>query len=165
MSFSSLSSLQKLVPNLLRDAKLPPAQELVLLALFVAYIVLPVKMPAQIAISLGSPLGLLAILSVALFLFMYTHPVLGIVYLFVAYEMITRSGMPPLDVRDIGAQYAPIYTPQPVREVPRESPLLISQEPTLEETVIGNMEPIQTSTFFETSFKPMSENIHSAYAV
>jgi hypothetical protein len=166
MAFPELNSLRKYLPSSLQSAKVPPTQELILLALFVAYIVFPVKMPHYLAAAVESPLGLLSILAVTLFLFMYTHPLLGIVYLFVAYELLNRSGGARLpDVRDLNAQYTPIHTPQPIRAPEPPSPLLMEQGATLEENVIQKMAPAESGGFVDTSFKPMSENIHSAFMV
>ena len=168
MVIPGLSSLKKFVPAALLGAKAPPPQELLLLALFAAYIVFPVKMPVGAANAVGSPLGLLAIVGAALFLFAYTHPLLGVVYLFVAYELIRRSGARLPDVRAIDAQYAPIETPQPVREVPAQSPLLVSRDPTLEEDIVQKMAPLGgggPAEFFDTPFKPMAEDIHSAFSI
>ena len=168
MTLSLPGPIRKLLPDGLRGAKMPPPQELALLALFVAYIVFPVKMPAGAARAVGSPLGLLSIVCVTLFLFAYTHPDLGVVYLFVAYELIRRSGAGLPDVRALDAQYAPIPTPQQARAPIVQSPLLVDRDATLEEDIIQKMAPVGgpgVGAFLDTPFKPMLENIHSALSV
>jgi hypothetical protein len=65
--------------------------DIVLLIVFVIYIILPIQTPSSVAILINSPLGMLSIFEITLALFLYTNPILAVVYIFVAYELLRRS--------------------------------------------------------------------------
>jgi hypothetical protein len=65
--------------------------EIFLFILFVVYIVFSIPTPNVIVPFIDSPLGLGAILIITLYLFLYTTPILGILSIFVAYELLRRS--------------------------------------------------------------------------
>lgn len=65
--------------------------ELTTLVVFIIYLILPMKTPTSVSYWLNKPVGILAIFVITVYLFMYTHPVLGVLYLFVAYELLRRS--------------------------------------------------------------------------
>ena len=65
--------------------------ELLLFIVFVIYIVLPIQTPVAMVGYVDSPLGYLTMFAITIYLFNYTTPLLGIVYIFVAHQLITRS--------------------------------------------------------------------------
>jgi hypothetical protein len=66
--------------------------EITTLVIFVIYLILPMKTPSMVSQWLNKPVGILAIFVITIYLFMYAHPALGVLYLFVAYELLRRSG-------------------------------------------------------------------------
>ena len=66
--------------------------EITTLVIFVIYLILPMKTPSMVSQWLNKPVGILAIFVITVYLFMYAHPALGVLYLFVAYELLRRSG-------------------------------------------------------------------------
>ena len=65
--------------------------DLLLAVIFIIYLVLPIHTPeylAQINISIGASLFFL---TVTILLFMYTNPIIAILYIFVVYEIVRRS--------------------------------------------------------------------------
>jgi hypothetical protein len=66
--------------------------EITALVIFVVYLVFPFKTPLSLTVLINSPLGILAMIVITVALFMYSHPALGVLYLFVAYEMLRRAG-------------------------------------------------------------------------
>jgi len=66
--------------------------EITTLVIFVIYLILPMKTPSMVSQWLNKPVGILAIIVVTVYLFLYAHPALGVLYLFVAYELLRRSG-------------------------------------------------------------------------
>ena len=62
------------------------------LVIFIIYLIIPFKTPRTVSHWVNSSAGILGILVVTTYLFMYAHPALGILYLFVAYELLRRSG-------------------------------------------------------------------------
>jgi cytoskeletal protein RodZ len=65
--------------------------EFVILATFVIYLVFPIQTPSFLHDSIVSPIGLIVIFMVAVVLFVYTSPILAILYIFVAYELLRRN--------------------------------------------------------------------------
>lgn len=65
--------------------------ELLLTVLIVLYIVLNVPTPNIIASYVDTPLGNIAVVVIALSLFMHSHAVVGVLGLFAAYVLIRRS--------------------------------------------------------------------------
>lgn len=65
--------------------------ELLLFIVFVVYIVLPIQTPDIMVDYVDTPLGYLTMFVITVYLFNYTTPLLGILYIFVAYELITRT--------------------------------------------------------------------------
>lgn len=65
--------------------------DLLLAVIFIIYLVLPIRTPeylAQSNISIGASLFFL---TVTVLLFMYTNPIIAILYIFVVYEIVRRS--------------------------------------------------------------------------
>ena len=68
--------------------------ELIVLAMFVLYIALPLKTPYYLAPYINL-LGYVIGLIVTIYLVLYSHPILAIVSVFVAYELMRRSYLKP----------------------------------------------------------------------
>lgn len=67
--------------------------ELVLSALFVIYLVMDFKMPESVATLIDTPIGKIVVGLIALLLFGYSNPVLGVLALLVGYQMIRRASV------------------------------------------------------------------------
>ena len=144
------------------------ALEIIIFVIFFVYLVFDIQMPIVINQYIDSPLGVVVVLVLALCVFLYTNPILGILSIFVAYEIIRRSSFAPK------IQYkAPIRIQ---REQPQISQMdfglnkkpTFTHESTVEEEVISKMAPLATdapTAFVDTSFKPIAENTHNATAI
>jgi len=133
--------------------------EVILFILFVFYLVFQVKTPAFLAELISSPVGMVVVFVLAVYMFLYTHPILGILSIFVAYEVIRRSSL--ITGKVVLAQYTPTQ-PKIDAELKAMNP---PKERTLEEDVVDQMAPIGKSEpagYVMTSFKPVSEHVHSA---
>ena len=136
-----------------------------LLVIFVLYIVFPVETPTWLAPYVDSPLALVFFFIVTLCLFIYTNPILGVLYIFVVYELLRRN--------HYAAPASPIPegTYQMATRVPKQLPtqqekdrdlkaMNPSQPATLEEEVIAVRAPIGKSdppAFVETTFHPVAD--------
>ena len=134
--------------------------EILLFIIFVSYLIFPIKTPFFLAGMIDSTFGIIGIFVVIIYLFFYANPILAILYIFVAYELIRRSSEVTGRVSVI--QYAPSQA--------RMNAKLVEMNPvkstTLEEDVIRNMAPIPHSgESVDTTFRPVAEYIHSASAV
>lgn len=136
-----------------------------LLVVFIAYIVFPISTPQWMVPYIDSPIGLVFMFLVTVALFLYTSPLLGVLYIFVAYEVLRRNHYEP------PASPIPVTTMQMPTRVPKAAPTqqqkdsdLKAMNPvksaTLEEEVIAVRAPIGRSeqpVFIETSFHPVAD--------
>lgn len=61
------------------------------LILFIIFIIFPFKLPLMVANIVDSSLGLVFLFIVTIYLFFHTNPILGVIFILVAYELIRRS--------------------------------------------------------------------------
>lgn len=135
--------------------KVPPL-EILLFIIFVLYIVFPFETPSSIAYMVDSPLGMISIFCVTLYLFLYTNPVLGILYIFVAYELLRRSSN--VTARSAIIQYVPSQSNKDAELKQMNPPV----EKTLEEEMVDIRAPIGKSSaveFVNSDFKPVADKI------
>lgn len=133
-----------------------PPLEIALIILFILYIVFPFNTPKMLASSIDSPLGMIAIFCVTVYLFMYTHPILAILYIFVAYELIRRSSQVTGKVAMVK------YTPSQINKDIELRAMNPPQEKTLEEDIIDIRAPIGKNPplqFVDSGFKPVSDKM------
>lgn len=116
------------------------ALELFLLIVFVIYIVLPIQTPSSLVNYIDNPLSYLAMFAITIYLFNYTTPLLGIIYIFVAYELITRSTKAKTD--NVPVTYETGQHKKDVILAKMNTPTPV--ETTLEEEVIAQMAPTGT---------------------
>lgn len=153
--------------------------ELVLIAIFIVYLVFPIGTPGFMAPYIESPLGVVTIFVVATYLFIYSHPILAILYIFVGYELLRRSGsnslgntrvmqvkQSPLNPSSVKSQTAYIqHTPSESERDADMKALNPPQAQTLEAQIVDKMAPVGKSSplsFVESSFKPVSDNLKGA---
>jgi hypothetical protein len=142
--------------------------EYILLVFFVLYLILPINLPEYFAKFVETPLGIIGLFLITIALFVYVNPILGVLYIFVAYELLRRSSQ-------ITGKTAYIeYTPTQLKKDENMRKMNPQVERTLEELVIQKMAPIGESTFVDKhilnekdkhisgAFQPISENIHNA---
>jgi len=110
--------------------------EILLFVIFVAYLIFPMKTPFFLASAIDSTFGLIGIFIVIIYLFFYANPILAILYIFVAYELVRRSSEVTGRISII--QYTPSQAKMNV-EIVKMNP---KPSVTLEEDVISNMAPI-----------------------
>jgi hypothetical protein len=131
--------------------------EVVLFMLFVGYLVFQPNTPSVLVPMIDNTFGVVAIIVVAMYLLLFMHPVLGVLSVFVAYEILRRTN----------TRIAPMlhYTDeQPIKDaaLKRMNPPL---EKTLEETMVDMMAPIGSPIGTTNGAKPMAEKIHNASMV
>ena len=132
--------------------------EVILFVVFVTYIVFQPKTPPVLSGFIDTPIGTGIVLTFAVYLLLYSHPVLGVLSIFVAYELLRRSSAV--------VQYIPTMLTQE-SEQPKADAKMQSFNPpserTLEEDLVAQMAPIDVSSeYVETGFKPVSSQVHGA---
>lgn len=135
--------------------------EIAALVIFVIYIIFPFKTPAFLTGTVNTPMGLIVLLVVTLYLFFYTNPILGVVYIFVAYELIRRTS---LVRRGSADNYIIRSSPSEVQRAIEMNQMNPERVVTLEEAVISKMAPAQVFNEgnIDSGFKPVAERVVGA---
>ena len=130
--------------------------ELVLSILFVLYLVMGFQVPDGVAMMIDSTVGKIAVVLIALMLFAYSNPVLGVLALLVAYQLIkgasVKTGMAGLE------EYYPT-------EAKKWSPFTPTHQfpYTLEQEVVKNMTTQKFNTeYVKAPFRPTLDDTHDA---
>jgi hypothetical protein len=133
--------------------------ELTLLIIFVIYLVLPIDTPDLLSGIIDSPLGMLSLFILGVYLFFYTNPILAVVFILFAYELLRRSS------KKTGRQTIIKYTPSQAKRDAQMKAMNPPKKETLEEEVVDKMAPIghsDPSVFTESAFKPVADPLPSA---
>jgi hypothetical protein len=130
--------------------------ELVLSVLFVLYLVMGFQVPDGVAMMIDSTVGKIAVVLIALMLFAYSNPVLGVLALLVAYQLIkgasVKTGMAGLE------EYYPT-------EAKKWSPFTATHQfpYTLEQEVVKKMTTQKfNSEYVKAPFRPLLDDTHNA---
>lgn len=135
--------------------------QLILSILFVIYLIMGYNTPMSLAELIDTPVGKIAVIIVALCILSTSNPILGILALFVAYELIRRSS---ISLRgDLKS-----FIPSESKKSDQFSAFNQNEFPyTLEQEMVGKM-TIQNNninlSFNEntSNFKPILDNTHNA---
>jgi hypothetical protein len=141
-------------------AKSLSSLEITALVVFIVYIIFPFKTPAFLSGVINTPVGLVGVLIVTLYLFFYTNPILGVVYIFVAYELLRRSSLVKT-----GDTYMVKTTPSEEKRAKEMVQMNPERSVTLEEDVIATMAPAQVFNAdpeVDSSFQPVIERVVGA---
>ena len=136
--------------------------EITALVVFVLYIIFPFRTPSFLIGVVNTPVGLVTILIITLFLFFYTNPILGVVYIFVAYELIRRSSLVTSGAAD---NYIVRSSPSEMQKSAEMVLMNPIHTTSLEEDVISKMAPAQVfhhTVGINTGFKPVVEKVKDA---
>jgi hypothetical protein len=118
---------------------------------------LGLKTPEPIANLIDTLVGKIAILIIVLYLFMNANPILAVLSLFVAFDLIRRSSLAT------GIDALKKYAPSEEKKMTQFT--AYNQFPyTLEQEVVAKMAPISKSglTLTQASYKPLLENLYDA---
>lgn len=128
--------------------------EVILFILFVAYLVFQPSTPPVLTPFVDNLFGTIIIISLALYMFLYMHPVLGVLGIFVAYELIRRTSTKTVAM----IQYSP---EQPVKDMAmkRMNP---PKERTLEEAMVAKMAPVSDGGIIVTDYVPVADDVRGA---
>jgi hypothetical protein len=130
-----------------------------LLVVMVLYIVLNIKTPQMLAQLIDNIYGNIAVFIVALYLLKNMNPIIGIVALYAAYELITRSSY------TTGSAAIRKYLPSQMKQDRHLS--AFNQFPvTLEEEVVKQMAPlVESAGPSHLHYEPKNDNTHNAMDV
>ena len=133
--------------------------EMVLSGLFILFLVMRYPIPESIANMIDTTFGKIVIVLIALFLFAYSNPILGILALLVAYYLIKDSSM------KTGMASLEEFYPTEAKKWSPFSP--IHQFPyTLEQEVVKQMTTQKFNTeYVKAPFSPVLDDTHDASAL
>ena len=177
---SFISSVKNMKP--LNNIKNMKTYEIVLLVLFIIYIILPINPPKSMAVFINSPLGIVTLFCITLALFLYTNPILGVVYILVAYEVFRRSGEVIMNNHSQNSSGITSQTPPeepsrttrsiPISQTSKDTQLQlmnIDPNPSLEEEVVSVSVPLnenqQKVVEMEHNFLPVADEIISGSSI
>jgi len=131
--------------------------ELILVILFIIYLVLGLKTPEPIANIIDTLVGKIVIFIIVIYLFMNSNPILAVLSIFVAFDLIRRSSL------STGLGALQKYAPSEEKKMSQFT--AFNQFPyTLEQEVVAKMAPIARSgsSLVPASYKPLLDNLHDA---
>lgn len=131
--------------------------ELVLVILFIVYLILGLKTPEPIANIIDTLVGKIVIILIVIYLFMHANPILAVLALFVAFDLIRRSSAAT------GIDALKKYAPSEEKKFSQFT--AFNQFPyTLEQEVVAKMAPIMKSglSLTQASYKPLLDNLYDA---
>jgi hypothetical protein len=134
--------------------------ELVLGVVFIIYLILGFKTPEPVASMVDSIIGKIVIFIGVVYMFMNVNPILAVLSLFVAFDLIRRSSVAT------GIDALQRFAPSEKKKSSQFS--AFNQFPyTLEQEVVKKMAPIvqSGSTLSAPSYKPLLENLYDASPV
>jgi len=145
----------------------------ILLVVFILYFIFPIRFPQPLYRAFESIPGMIFVFCAIVYLFLYSHPVLGIFALLAAYEFFYHSSTSysPATSKTAFLEYNP---PQAVQQAVIQQELEVAQPPpatapnaplTLEEEMVQDMAPIghsDTSTYINTRFQPVADSVGTA---
>jgi hypothetical protein len=131
--------------------------QLILAFLFIIYLIMGYKTPEPVAVLIDSLIGKIVIFIIVISLFMNANPILAVLSLFVAFDLIRRSSVAT------GIDALKRYLP--CEEKKSSQFTAFNQFPyTLEQEVVKKMAPIvqSGSSLSPPSYKPLLVNLHDA---
>ena len=134
--------------------------QLLLTILFMIYLIMGYKTPEPVANVVDSLVGKIVIFITVITLFMHANPILAVLSLFVAFDLIRRSSAAT------GIDALKKYLP--TEEKKSSQFTAFNQFPyTLEQEVVKKMAPIvqSGSSLSKPSYKPLLENLHDASTI
>ena len=133
--------------------------QLVLVVLFIIYLLMGFKTPHSVANMIDSTVGKIVVAMFALLLFAYSNPILGVLGIFVAYQLVRsasiKTGMAGLE------EYYPT-------EEKKWSPFTPAHQfpYTLEQEMVKKMAPQKFNTnYVKATYKPTLDETYDAASV
>lgn len=131
--------------------------QLVLVILMIIYLILGLKTPEPVANIIDSLAGKIVMFVIVIYLFMHANPILAILSLFIAFDLIRRSSL------TTGIDALKRYAPTEQKKSSQFT--AFNQFPyTLEQEVVSKMAPIIKSGYSitQSSYKPILDNLYNA---
>lgn len=145
--------------KLLNTFKKMTKLEIALSILFVLFIILPLDVPDLFANLIDTSLGMIVIFGLAVYMFFHVNPVVAVLFVFVAYELLRRSS------KKTGKAIIQKHTPTQAKKDEKMKKMNPEKKETLEEEMVDKMAPVGKSdmiSYVTTTFSPVAEEVGSA---
>lgn len=145
--------------KLLNTFKKMTKLEIALSILFVLFIILPLGVPDLFANLIDTSLGMIVIFGLAVYMFFHVNPVVAVLFVFVAYELLRRSS------KKTGKAIIQKHTPTQAKKDEKMKKMNPEKKETLEEEIVDKMAPVGKSdmiSYVTTTFSPVAEEVGSA---
>ena len=131
--------------------------ELLLAILFIVYLIMGYPTPTILANVIGTSYGTVVVILIALLLFAYTNPILGVLAFFVAYNLINSSS----NGNALGSNAGMPTEQQKYSEMTsyNQYPYTLEQEMVTKMAPLNNADPSKTEKY---TFNPVLDEQHSA---
>ena len=133
--------------------------EISLFVIFVLYLVLPIQTPPFMSGWVDSALGMVTMFIITLYLFFYVNPILAVLYIFVAYELLRRSAAHTGRVAMV--QFTPTQQKKD-NQMRKMNPVpsdILEVDVITQMAPIGRSDPIQ---ILSSSYQPVAESVGTA---
>ena len=145
--------------------------EILVMVVFIIYLVLPIPTPNMLSPYIESPLGMIVIFCITVGLFLYSNPILAILYIFVGYTLLRRSAV--VSAQSAYIQYtasdakkaAEIQKQQQTETPPQHDSQPQAGSSILEVEVVSQMAPIgksELAVFTPSTYSPVATNLNGA---
>ena len=134
--------------------------ELVLIIVMIIYLILGLKIPDPVANMVDTLVGKIVIFIIVIYLFLIANPILAVLSLFIAFDLLRRSSM------TTGFDALKKYAPSEQKKSSQFT--AFNQFPyTLEQEVVAKMAPIMHSgsSISQSTYKPLLDNNYDATPV
>jgi hypothetical protein len=131
--------------------------QLILTIILIAYIILGCKTPGPLAFLVDNIIGKIVIIVIVIYMFLYANPILAVISLFVAFDLMRRSS------NTMYNNLLQTYIPSEENKMNQFT--AFNQFPyTLEQEVVKKMAPIvqSGSVLTRASYNPLLDNLHDA---
>ena len=133
--------------------------EVVLFVILVLYLIFPIPTPSILKPFINTNIGMAMVIIMTLYLLLYTTPILGIVTVFVGYELLRRSSIGILKPKVSFMKNTPSQHKKD-RQMEKMNP---PKRMSLEEEIINQNAPVGKSAFsdifLESAFKPVNDKV------
>jgi hypothetical protein len=152
----SLNSIK--VPSYMKLENMNSVEYLTI-AIFILYLIFPIYPPNFLSYWIDSSLGYVGIFIICVVLFLYSHPLLAVLFIFVAFEMLRRSS-------DITTRIPMLkYTPSEKKRASEMKEMNPPRNVSLEEEIVSQMSPVGRSdpiVYQSSGFQPVAEKVGTA---
>ena len=140
--------------------------QIILSFIFILYLIMGYTLPYEISKFLTSYLGIVVVILITIFLLITCNPIVGILAIFVAFELVKRAKLSYSTISNVGLQSLAQFNPKERTVYSQFSPT--NQFPlTLEEEMVTKLAPIcdPNSNLKKATYIPKLESVYDSAPV